>query len=643
MTGWYLNRLRTLSPAEFPYRIRQFIRKKAEQYLYPEGVKGGISGCSYASVSGFGDEADRLYPDEVSIFGKPLVFSDAKIDWHKDIFSGNSFPLTFSKNINIRNNPDLSAKNVWEVNRLLFLPQIALNYRKTKDSKYLELFIAITKSWKEANPYLKGVNWYSNIEINIRLINWYLSWVILDAATLEKEDEHFGIFVRECWLPLVYQHCRYSFDNPSKFSSSNNHLIAEYAGLFVASSLWKFRESRKWLEYSRRGLEKEIVRQHSSGINREEAAEYIQFITDFFLIALLAGERSGNQFSEGYRQTLSEIFRYILVLLDSKGNYPKYGDEDDGRCFLFDTDEDHNNFRSLLTSAAIVFRDPVFKAAGNGTDNKNRILFGTGYKKILDSLPDVTVTPGSVFYKPEGHYFFKRQLPGRDIFFHFDAAPLGFLSIAAHGHADALSFIMHINGQPLFIDSGTYTYHTEPAWRQYFIGTLAHNTVRINNHNQASSGGPTMWLNHFRITDAALAADGNIERLSAEHDGYKNDGVVHRREITFNKTEGSFIIRDDIILKKKQEVKVEIPFHIHPSVSVVEKDKSLYSLENSDIPAVLFLADEKLNQRLVKGQTSPEILGWYSASFMKKVPAYVIYCYTNIKETTGFKFEIKLV
>ena len=58
--------------------------------------------------------------------------------------------------------------------------------------------------------------------------------------------------------------------------------------------------------------------------------------------------------------------------------------------------------------------------------------------------------------------------------------PLGFTSIAAHGHADALAMVLSIGGDELFIDPGTYAYHTEQKWRDYFKGTSAHNTVRID-------------------------------------------------------------------------------------------------------------------------------------------------------------------
>ena len=61
-----------------------------------------------------------------------------------------------------------------------------------------------------------------------------------------------------------------------------------------------------------------------------------------------------------------------------------------------------------------------------------------------------------------------------------DAAPLPFLSIAAHGHADCLSFVLSLGGVQVLVDPGTYCYHSDPKWREYFKGTSAHNTVRVD-------------------------------------------------------------------------------------------------------------------------------------------------------------------
>ena len=72
----------------------------------------------------------------------------------------------------------------------------------------------------------------------------------------------------------------------------------------------------------------------------------------------------------------------------------------------------------------------------------------------------------------------------------FDTGPLGYLSIAAHGHADALSLLASYGGWPVFVDPGTYSYKPKDVWRDWFRGTLAHNTVTIDSLNQSQIRGP---------------------------------------------------------------------------------------------------------------------------------------------------------
>ena len=50
------------------------------------------------------------------------------------------------------------------------------------------------------------------------------------------------------------------------------------------------------------------------------------------------------------------------------------------------------------------------------------------------------------------------------------------------------------SGKEFLIDPGTYAYHTHRAWREYFRGTAAHNTVRVDGVDQSQSGGNFMWL-----------------------------------------------------------------------------------------------------------------------------------------------------
>ena len=54
---------------------------------------------------------------------------------------------------------------------------------------------------------------------------------------------------------------------------------------------------------------------------------------------------------------------------------------------------------------------------------------------------------------------------GPEIWCRCDGGPHGFLSIAAHAHADALSIEVRHDGVEILADPGTYCYHGEPAWR----------------------------------------------------------------------------------------------------------------------------------------------------------------------------------
>jgi hypothetical protein len=643
--NWYFNRLKAMSVAEILFRINNAIKGRLEEKFGNFKKSKPELASSNSNILETVFEYQKKDSHIISVFGTGFKYDKPdEIDWQKDIISGESFSMSFYRKINIRENPRLSAKCVWEINRLQFLTDICLNYKSTKDKDELALFINLNKSWILQNPFLKGVNWYSNIEVNLRLITWFLCWEILEAEDLSMKDPTFKEFVEKDWLPTIRLHCIYSYENPSRYSSANNHLISEYAGLFIASSKWGFKESEKWLRYSQKGLEKEIIKQHSEeGINKEEAAEYIQFITDFFLLAFIVGEKTNRPFSERFKNQLYKIFHYIYNFLDCDGNFPKYGDEDDGKCFIVDYEEKHNNFKSLLTSGAVIFNDPVLKAKSNGFDTKNQLMFGEKGRNVFDLLGDLNNIEGSVFYKKEGHYIFRKRKNGEEIYLHFDTAPLGFLSIAAHGHADALSFVLHVDGQPVFIDSGTYTYHTEPEWRNYFIGTLAHNTVRINKKNQAVSGGPTLWIRHYNtfLTDLEMSED--RDRVKAYHDGYSNDNTKHIREITFDRLINEIQIVDTVELKKNIQTQVEIPFHLHPGLMIDNPDRNLYRISKTNSRMTEFYIDGKLEPVILKGQTEPQILGWYSESFLKKEPTNVIYCKTQIECTTTFKFIIKII
>lgn len=627
--AWYIQRFRTFSIPEILFRFQQRTRthildkriyKRSAKIKYPLPESSIIQDKS----------ATLLYP----IFEKKIdIFKT--IDWHLDIQSGKRFPQKFSHQINIRSDKYGSAKHVWEVNRLLFLTYIASQYKKTNDFAFLDLFIFHITSWVQENSYLEGVNWYSNIEVNIRLINFYFCYQILNADSLRKNHSKFNIFFEKIWFPCIEKHAEFSFKHPSLFSSANNHLISEYAGLFVTACAFEIKQKEKKVIYAQKGLEKEIFKQNSpEGVNYEEAAEYIQFINDFFLITAIVGQNTNHHFSDKYFKQLHKIAHYLNLILDKNGNYPMYGDGDDGFVLLPDTSKHYNNFLSQLSSFAVLFKDNSLKRENAIWDNKNDLLFGEKGKIIFDSLENLGTPKNSSFFENSGHFIFRKRTENQETYLHFDAAPLGFLSIAAHGHADALSFILHVDGVPALIDSGTFTYHTHKEWRKYFVGTLAHNTIRINQKNQAALAGPTMWLNHYKCQILDIGEN----FVEASHNGYNSEGITHVRKIEFNPEDDSFTITDSLMSNKS--FLAEIPFHLHPEITITPIDLG-FLFKSTKSRSIQIFTDPKLNYQVIEGKTNP-IMGWYSEHFGEKFQTKTLYAKKTCNGNEVFTTKIKI-
>jgi hypothetical protein len=292
-----------------------------------------------------------------------------------------------------------------------------------------------------------------------------------------------------------------------------------------------------------------------------------------------------------------------------------------------------------LISGAILFKDPVLKSKAGDLDLKNRILFGDEGVGKFEQLAVVKQTPKTKMFASEGHFFIKKGDEKQEIYLHVDAAPLGYLSIAAHGHADALSFFMHVDGVPIFADVGTYTYHSEPEWRAYFKGTLAHNTIRVDKQDQAVNGGPCLWLNHYEAQLAHYEDNDEEVVLRASHNGYAHLGVNHERTYRFLKQEDLLEIIDEITCEDSKTHVYDIPFHFHPDITVEILGPRKHRLIHPDSRKVEFEVDEQLDPKIIRGNLDP-ILGWYSGSFLKKEPSTCLY--SQLEKAGSFQLITKI-
>ncbi|MDQ2801581.1 MAG: heparinase II/III-family protein [Pseudomonadota bacterium] len=112
-----------------------------------------------------------------------------------------------------------------------------------------------------------------------------------------------------------------------------------------------------------------------------------------------------------------------------------------------------------------------------------------------------------------------------------DVGPLGFLSLAAHGHADALAVTWTRGGREVVCDPGVGSYFRDAEARNAFRGTGFHATVEVDGSNQSEIGGAFLWTRHANAT--ALGVDLEKRVVFGTHDGYEGltDPVRHLRAV----------------------------------------------------------------------------------------------------------------
>lgn len=635
--SWALQRLSTMSGPEIGYRVRQRVRAGLEQLgLFdgpapqPQSRRSGRAWVDPLPVH-FETERYRRAADEV-LAGRWRIFAmrPARLgfppQWNRDPKTGKVAPLSFGTSIDYRDDSLVGdIKYLWEPSRHAQLVTLAQAWRLSGEVRYAEGCRTLLDSWFEQCPYPLGVHWTSSLEHAVRLINWSFAWRLLGAEQSPLFAGEDGQAFRTRWLEGVYRHCHFIATHFSRFSSANNHLLGELTGLLVASLTWPLWDrSERWRTSAQRELEREALRQNApDGVNREQANWYHHEVADMMLLAGLTARASGCDFSSEFWRRLRGMLDYIASIMDAGGAVPSFGDADDAVIARLDPSEDFDPYRSLLASGAVLFASPQFKLKADVLDDKTRWLLGDQAEQRFAALTGGAAgLPIKRAFEDAGYYILGRGFETRDeLRIVADAGPLGYLSIAAHGHADALSFTLSAGGSELLIDPGTFAYHTQRKWRDYFRGTSAHNTVRIDRQDQSVSGGAFLWRTHAGAKVLEFHCQGDEQRLIAEHDGYMrlSDPVLHRRELELGSGRPQLRVTDHLQCRGVHEL--EMFWHFAEDCRV-EASNHVITARRGRVKLQMTLP-ETTKVELVRGREEPP-LGWISRSFDARTPCCTV-------------------
>ncbi len=657
--AWKLNRLRVMGAAEIAYRIQQALHARLEQRgigLSRPGVPSGRLGVPWCVMSPGVQEnepyraaADRILSGRFEVF----ALRDAELGfpprWNRDPKTGTEAPLTFGKTLNYRDEHVVGdIKYLWEPNRHLELVTLAQAWHLTGEMKYADGCRTLLESWFEQCPYPLGPNWTSSLEHAVRLMNWSVAWQLLGGAESPLFAGAEGQAFRWHWLDSIYRHCHFIAGHFSKYSSANNHLLGEYMGLFIGALMWPcWKESARWLEMAQAGVETEALKQNApDGVNREQAIWYQHEVADMMLLCGLAGRANGVEFPTAWWSRLETMLEFITAVMDVDGKVPMIGDSDDAVMVRFSQEPAFNPYRSLLATGAVLFGRADFARKAGAFDDKSRWLLGNAGKADFVRLSELASTPAhdgkeKRAFPEGGHYILGDKFDTPDeIRIVADAGPLGYLSIAAHGHADALALTLSAGGREILIDPGTYAYHTQKKWRDYFRGTSAHNTVRVDGLDQSVIGGNFMWLKHARAWCEQWESGADRDVFVGVHDGYRrlSDPVMHRRSLEFDKVARVLRVSDTLTCKGQHHVELFWHFSEACRIEVNGNEISAWCEGHTarfGMPGITW------EPCVVSGQETPP-LGWVSRQFDQKISSPSVVWSGRISGTTTLDTEIDL-
>jgi hypothetical protein len=479
------------SPAEIAFRLRQ---ESANLRLYlrppgtapefsrlplpdPAGVAKRLAGTPYAAqIESLAEQfLERRFP----LLGYERQ-TGRDIHWRRDYVHGIELPALYFRRIPYL---DFKAagdhKVVWELNRHQHLVALAQASLLTGRPEFLADALVQMESWLDQNPLCGGINWASALEVAFRALSWM--WVVHLAG--DRIPPSIALKLRRA---LSWHGCFLEY-NLSIYFSPNTHLQGEALalhalGLLFANESWR----RRGAELLNRMIRDHV---HPDGGHFEQSSYYHVYATDMFLFHAVLEPPDA-----AYRDVLRKMARYLWALSGS-GRLQFFGDDDGGR--LFHPYGDRSQFaRGTLAACSAFLEDSP--SHGADSDLPEMACWWLGDRAV--SHP--AASRQSEFFPNSGT---ATMIDGE---FELEAPVRGFAKGGAgHSHAHGLQITLSRSGRPVLIDPGTYTYVSDPAWRNRFRGTAAHNTVRIGGLDQADPTGPFRWANTPVIEIVACKTD----------------------------------------------------------------------------------------------------------------------------------------
>ena len=546
---WYLNRLKAMNMGEICWRFQQKNLQKQERRKYykenlpvyefelPDELKNLNAQVDRISIN-WNNEKFTVFKEQ-NLF-RVYSYNKYKRAWDAGFQTENVWPTDqCSYDILISQREDIGdIRTNWELNRHYQFAGMAKSFYVTGDFSILEELQELFYDWNNKNYFLCGVEWTSAMEIAIRVNSWIYTYCFLNKA-FEKYILENNKILKDISRGIIVM-ADYIVKHRAKYSSANNHLIVE---MYAVGMSGIFFDYKPWEKLAFNILTEELPRQnYADGVNKEMSLHYQSFVMEAYGLLMLEMKHNHIKIPQIWEEYLLHMSEFMCDCCGEYGETVVFGDNDEGK--ILDLSGEHfDHYRYVLDLMGSVLPKRYSKME-NIHENLYWILSDDFQNSVLKK--NCYYSPEVKCYREGGYTLWRSK--NNKVLIGIDHADLGFGSLAAHGHADALSFQMFIEGMPVFVDPGTYNYHVPKKMRDDLRATVNHNTVCVDGANQAEILGPFLWGKRYECKEAEVQEQEEGIYFEA---AIQNNGNTHKRKMRISDKDIIKIeICDDLELSK---------------------------------------------------------------------------------------------
>lgn len=431
-------------------------------------------------------------------------------------------------------------------NRMDWLDYLCLAGILTKDKKYFSKVKECIFAWINQHPTIKKQNSTRTLDTGIRLVNWlnsiiYLSWIHLltddELETIASSMEKQILYLKDNYLP--------------KYKLSNWGSIQVCGMLCVLPYICEDLKNNKLYNWATRELKEQLKLQVlDDGMNWEQSPMYhVELLLALQHLAFL----NSNATKLDILPVIKKMSHALQLIVTPERLLPNYGDSD------------QVSPSDILANSAYILKDSELNYFGEFS-YENILFVGiqlSQYQNISKSMPNKLNYIGS----SSGNFALRSSWAKNSNYLFFNNGSMG----SGHAHADNLHISIYGQGDPIFVDSGRYTYREDHPTRVLLKSMKAHNTAIIDNFEPAKPNGSWDFDSYYKVLPTYYNAKSGIHYLEGTIIG-NNPLETWTRKIIMLEC-GVWIISDEVLMIGKHEFKQL--WHLHPQAKYLKENNTI--------------------------------------------------------------------